>query len=180
MKRIEKIRNPFQDRINALNAKDMAEELKIEKLLYKRRDPIPNDINNERFPMTDILPPNVLKPEDLSMKDLLDEIQSQTILRNNIPTFIKKEIKSDVTQEMIKQFQFDSSRPVEINGNLYKYKPPGVDIDLKDVPPPFPSEAKYKSDIDALFQQQFIIRNELKKKTTCSPYLYYAKNHYRL
>jgi hypothetical protein len=164
MKRIEKIRNPFQDRINALNAKDMNEELKVEKLLYEKRDPIPDDINNQRFPMTDILPPNVLKPEDLSMKDLLDEIQSQTILRNNIPAFVKKEIKSDVTQEMIKQFQFDSSKPVEINGKFYKYKPPGVNIDLKDVPPPFPSEAKYKNDIDALFQQQFIIRDELERK----------------
>jgi hypothetical protein len=142
MERIKRIRNPYQDRINALNARDLDEELKTDNFLYKKREPIPDDINNERFPMTDILIPNTLKPEELSMKDLLDQIQTQTILNNNIAPYVKKEIKSEVTQEMIKQFQFDSAQPVEINGTLYKYKPPGIDINLQDVPRPFPTEAE--------------------------------------
>ena len=79
MKRIERIRNPFQDRINALNATDLEEELRADAFLKKSHDPIPNDINNERFPMTDILLPNVLKLEELSMKDLLDQLQIQTL-----------------------------------------------------------------------------------------------------
>jgi len=131
MERIKRIRNPYQDRINALNAKDMEEELKADALLKKSRDPIPDDINNTRFPMTDILIPNVLKPEELSMKDLLDQLQIQTILNNNIPTFVKKDIKSEVTQEMINQFKFDSSKPVEINGVFYKFKPPGLVLVLE-------------------------------------------------
>ena len=159
MKRIERIRNPYQDRINALNAKDMDEELKADAFLKKSHDPIPDDINNTRFPMTDILTPNVLKPEELSMNDLLDQLQIQTILNNNIPAFVKKEIKSEVTQEMIKQFKFDSSKPVEINGVFYKFKPPGLDLKIKDVPPPFPSEAEYKREINALIRQELKTRS---------------------
>jgi len=154
MERIKRIRNPFQDRINALNLKDIDEGLKTDSYLKKSHDPIPNDINNERFPMTDILIPNTLKPEELSMKDLLDQIQIQTILNNNIAPFVDKKIKSEVTQEMIKKFQFESSRPVEINGKFYKYQPPGVDITLKDVPPPFPSEAEYKGTITSLYDKE--------------------------
>ena len=88
MERIKKIRNPYQDRINALNAKNIEEGLKSDALLKTSREPIPNDINDDRFPMTDILPPNVLKPEDLSMKDLLDELQIQTILNKDFIVFI--------------------------------------------------------------------------------------------
>jgi len=114
--------------------------------------------------MTDILPPNVLKPEELSMKDLLDQIQIQTILNNNIAPFVDKKIKSEVTQEMIKQFQFVSSRPVEINGRFYKYKPPGLDIDIKDLPPPFPSEANFKRNIQMLYNQELKIGREIERK----------------
>ncbi len=164
MERIKKIRNPFQDKINALNLKDIDEGLKTDAYLKKSREPIPNDINDERFPMTDILPPNVLKPEDLSMKDLLDQIQIQTILNNNIAPFVDNKIKSEVTQDMIKQFQFESSRPVEINGKFYKFKPPGLDIDLKAVPPPFPNEADYKRNIQMLFNQELKIGREIERK----------------
>lgn len=164
MERIKRIKNPYQDRINALNARDIDEGIKVDKFLYKKREPIPNDINDERFPMTDILPQNVLKPEDLSMKDLLDQIQIQTILNNNIAPFVDKKIKSEVTQEMIKQFQYDSTRPVEINGKFYKYKPPGIDIDLTDVPPPFPSETEYKGTIQRLYNDELKIGKDLERR----------------
>jgi predicted kinase len=164
MERIKRIRNPYQDRINALNARDMDEALKIDNFLYKKREPIPDDINNQRFPMTDILPPNVLKPEDLSMKDLLDQVQIQTILNNNIAPFVKKEIKSEVTQEMIKQFQYESSQPVQIGDKFYKYKPPTIDIDLTDVPPPFPSETEYKNQIRSLYNDELKIGRDLERQ----------------
>ena len=164
MERIKRIKNPYQDRINALNAKDIDEGIKVDNFLYKKREPIPDDINNERFAMTDVLIPNTLKPEELSMKDLLDQIQSETILNNNIAPYVKKEIKSEVTQEMIKQFQYESSKPVEINGTFYKYKPPGVDINLTAVPPPFPTEAEYKGTIRKLYQQELKIGKDLERR----------------
>jgi len=164
MERIKRIRNPYQDRINALNAKDMEEELKADAFLKKSHDPIPNDINDVRFPMNDILVPNVLKPEELSMKDLLDQLQIQTILNNNIAPFVKKEIKSEVTQEMIKDFQNEISKPVEINGTFYKFRPPNVNITLKDVPPPFPSEAEYKRAIETMFNSELKTRADIERR----------------
>ena len=164
MERIKKIRNPYQDRINALNAKDIEEGLKSDALLKTSREPIPNDINDDRFPMTDILPPNVLKPEDLSMKDLLDELQIQTILNNNISPFVKKEIKSEVTQAMIDQFKFDSSKPVQIGDTFYKFKPPGVELTLTEVPPPFPNEDEYYAALRSLMKQEIKISKELDRQ----------------
>ena len=142
-------RNPFQDRINALNMKDLEEGLKTDSFLKKSHGPIPNDINDKVFPYTDIKRVDTLKPEELSMKDLLDQIQIQTILNNNIAPYVKKEIKSEVTQEMIKDFQNESAKPVEINGTLYKFKPPDVNVSLHPVPGPFPDEATYQADINA-------------------------------
>ena len=164
MKRIERIRNPYQDRINALNFKDIEEEIRLNAFLKKSRDPIPDDINNTRFPMTDILVPNVLKPEELSMKDLLDQIQIQTILNNNIAPYVKKEIKSEVTQEMIKEFQNESAKPVEINGVFYKFRPPNVTISLKDVPSSLPSEEDYKRAIETMYNSELKTRAEIERR----------------
>ena len=157
-------RNPFQDKINALNSKDLDEVLKTQSYLKQSHDPIPDDINNARYEMTDILPVNVLKPEDLSMKDLLDQIQIQTILNNNTPPFVEKKIKSETTQAMIKDFQNEIAKPVEINGTFYKFRPPGVAINLKDLPPEFPNESTYKANINALVQQEFRIQTDLSRK----------------
>jgi len=147
-------RNPFQDRINSLNLKDLEEGLKIDSYLKKSSDPIPDDINNQVFPQTDFPQVNVLKPEELSMKDLLDEIQIQTILNNNTVPFVEKKIKSEVTQEMIKDFQNESAKPVNINGTLYKFRPPDLEIKLKDLPPEFPDEATYKAEINRIWTQE--------------------------
>lgn len=147
-------RNPFQDRINALNLKDLDEGLKVDAYLKKSSDPIPNDINNQNFPYSDFPQVNVLKPEELSMKDLLDQIQIETILNNNTSPFVEKKIKSEVTQEMIKDFQNESAKPVNINGTLYKFRPPDLDINIRDLPPDFPDEATYKADIDRIWTQE--------------------------
>ena len=157
-------RNPFQDRINALNMKDLEEGLKTDAYLKKSHDPIPNDINDTVFAYTDIKQVNTLKPEELSMKDLLDEIQIQTILNNNISPYVKKEIKSEVTQEMIKQFQYESSKPVEINGRFYKFRPPGVDLNLQAVPPPFPSEDDYKRNIRTMYEQELKAQRDIERR----------------
>ena len=157
--------NPFQDKINALNVKDIEETLKTQSYLKQSHEPIQDDINNARYTMTDILPVNVLKPEDLSMKDLLDQIQIQTILNNNTPPFIEKKIKSDTTEAMIKDFQNEIAKPVEINGTFYKFRPPGVAINLKDLPPEFPNEATYKANINALVQQEFRKQDEIGRRS---------------
>ena len=154
-------RNPFQDKINALNLKDLDETLKTQSYLKQSHEPIQDDINNARYTMTDILPVNVLKPEDLSMKDLLDQIQIQTILNNNTPPFIEKKIKSETTEAMIKDFQNEMAKPVEINGTFYKFRPPGVAINLKNLPPEFPDEATYQANIQALARQEFAKQDEL-------------------
>ena len=146
-------RNPFQDQINAWNLKDIDEGLKADAYLKKSSKPIPDDINNQVFPRGDAPPVNVLKPEELSMKDLLDQIQIQTILNNNTVPFVEKKIKSEVTQEMIKDFQNESAKPIEINGTLYKFRPPDVNIDLIDIPT-FPTEEEYKKRIRAVAEQE--------------------------
>ena len=146
-------RNPFQDKINALNRKDLEETLKTQSYLKQSHEPIQDDINNARYTMTDILPVNVLKPEDLSMKDLLDQIQIQTILNNNTPPFIEKKIKSETTEAMIKDFKNEMAKPVEINGKFYKFRPPDVSLNLKDLPPEFPDENTYKTRLRRLYAQ---------------------------
>ena len=156
--------NPFQDKINALNKKDLDETLKTQSYLKQSHEPIQDDINNARYTMTDILPVNVLKPEDLSMKDLLDQIQIQTILNNNTPPFIEKKIKSETTEAMIKDFQNENAKPVEINGTFYKFRPPGVAINLKDLPPEFPDEATYQANVRALARQEFAKQDELGRR----------------
>ena len=156
--------NPFQDRINALNLKDIEETLRADSYLKKSHDPIPDDINNQRFPMTDILPVNVLKPEELSMKDLLDQIQIQTILNNNTPPFIDKKIKSETTERMIKDFQNEISKPVEINGKFYKFRPPDVDLKIKDLPPELPDETTYKQGIKLVAEKEIRIGQDIDRK----------------
>ena len=157
-------RNPFQDKINALNLKDIEETLKTQSYLKQSHEPIQDDINNARYTMTDILPVNVLKPEDLSMKDLLDQIQIQTILNNNTPPFIEKKIKSDTTEAMIKDFQNEMAKPVEINGKFYKFRPPDVSINLKDLPPEFPDENTYKTRLRRLYAQSTNALQEVENK----------------
>ena len=156
--------NPFYEKINVLNSKDLDETLKTQSFLKQSHDPIPDDINNARYEMTDILPVNVLKPEELSMKDLLDQIQIQTILNNNTPPFIEKKIKSDTTQAMIKDFQNEMAKPVEVNGNFYKFRPPDLDINLEVLPPEMPDLATYQANIRALARQEFQLQDEIDRR----------------
>jgi len=140
-------KNPFQDKINALNSKDIDEGLNMERLLRAGTSPYNpdepgkvQDVNSAVFPRYAFPQANTLTASELSMKDLIDELQIQTILNNNIAPYVKKEIKSEVTAEMIKDFQNENAKPVEINGVLYKFRPPEVDIDLQEVPPVFHSK----------------------------------------
>ena len=55
---------------------------------------------------------------------------------------------------MIKDFQNEISKPIEINGTLYKFRPPNVDVVLQPELPEFMDEAKYKLDINAKVQQR--------------------------
>jgi len=147
-------RNPFSEYINELNMRDLNSSIELQKMLDVRetmRDS-KDDINAKVFPRYNKQISADLSPEELSMKDLLDRIQVQSILQNNIAPFVKKEIKSEVTEEMIKDFQNESSKPVTINGTLYKFRPPGVDVVVHPELPEFPDETTYKNDIDTKFQ----------------------------
>lgn len=158
-------RNPFSEYINDLNMRDLNSSIELQKLLDVRetRDS-KDDINAKVFPRYNKQIPAQLSPEELSMKDLLDKIQVQSILQNNISPFVKREIKSDVTEEMIKDFQNESSKPVEINGNVYKFRPPGVDVALEPELPEFIDERSYKRDIDMKAQQQINRRTYIESR----------------
>ena len=151
-------KNPFQDKINALNSKDIDEGLKMEMLLrtpeVTKDSP---DVNSAVFPRYDFPKVNTLSASELSMKDLIDELQIQTILNNNIAPYVKKEIKSEVTAEMIKDFQNENAKPVEVNGTLYKFRPPEVDINLQEIPPDLPDEATYQAEIRRFADLFFVI-----------------------
>jgi hypothetical protein len=100
-------RNPFSEYINDLNMRDLNSSIELQKMLDVRetmRDS-KDDINAKVFPRYNKQISADLSPEELSMKDLLDRIQVQSILQNNIAPFVKKEIKSEVTEEMIKDFK---------------------------------------------------------------------------
>ena len=72
-------RNPFQERINALNAKNMDEDLKMSRLLSNPNDLSGKvqDVNQINFPRYSFPKANTLTPSELSMKDLIDELQIQ-------------------------------------------------------------------------------------------------------
>jgi len=155
-------KNPFQDKINALNSKDIDEGLKMEMLLRTpevTKDA--HDVNSAIFPRYNFPKVNTLSASELSMKDLIDGLQIQTILNNNIAPYVKKEIKSKVTAEMIKDFQYENAKPVEINGNLYKFRPPEVDIDLQEIPPEFPDLATYQAEMNARAEPIFLRIREI-------------------
>ena len=142
-------------KINDLNMRDLNSSIELQNLLDVRETRDSKfDINAKVFPRYNKQIPVQLSPEELSMKDLIDKIQVQSILMNNISSFVKREIKSEVTEEMTKDFQNEISKPVEINGTLYKFRPPNVDVVLQPELPEFIDERTYKLDTNAKVQQR--------------------------
>ena len=131
--------NPFQDRINALTLQEYQADIAMQKVLKQAKKIVPDDANAMVFPRT---PQAYEAPNatDLMMNDLVNDIQIQTLLKNQVPQYRPKKIQSEVTDEMIKDYQQESKKPVEINGKLYKFVPPDLDLDLEELPKNLPPE----------------------------------------
>ena len=123
--------NPFQDRINALTLQEYQADIAMQNMLKQSKKIVPDDVNSKVYART---PQAYEAPNatDLMMTDLVNDIQIQTLLKNQVPQYRPKKIQSEVTQEMINDYQQESKKPVEINGKLYKFVPPDMDIDLEE------------------------------------------------
>jgi hypothetical protein len=62
---------------------------------------------------------------------------------------------------MIKDFQNEMSKPVEINGKFYKFRPPDVDLKIKDLPPELPDETTYKQGITLVAEKEIRIGQDI-------------------
>ena len=126
--------NPFFNRINALTLQGYQDDIALQNALKQTKKVVLDDVNFKVFPRT----PEAYEQKnatDLMMKDLLNDIQIQTMLKNRIPQYRPKKIQSEVTEEMIKDYRQESKKPVEINGKLYKFVPPDLDLDLEEPDP---------------------------------------------
>ena len=126
--------NPFFNRINALTLQGYQDDIALQNVLKQTKKVVLDDVNFKAFPRT----PQAYEQKnatDLMMNDLLNDIQIQTMLKNRIPQYRPKKIQSEVTEEMIKDYRQESKKPVEINGKLYKFVPPDLDLDLEEPNP---------------------------------------------
>ena len=99
--------NPFQDRINALTLQGYQDDIALQNVLKQTKKVVLDDVNFKVFPRT----PKAYEQKnatDLMMKDLLNDIQIQTMLKNRIPQYRPKKIQSEVTEEMIKDYRQES------------------------------------------------------------------------
>jgi hypothetical protein len=125
--------NPFFNRINDLTLQGYQDDIALQNVLKQTKKVVLDDVNFKAFPRT----PQAYAQKnatDLMMNDLINDIQIQTMLKNQIPQYRPKKIQSEVTEEMIKDYQQESKKPVEINGKLYKFVPPDLDLDLEEIP----------------------------------------------
>ena len=145
--------NPFQNRINALTLQGYQDDIALQNVLKQTKKVIPDDVNFKSFSRT----PQAYEQKnatDLMMNDLLNDIQIQTMLKNQVPQYRPKKIQSEVTEEMIKDYQQESKKPIEINGKLYKYVPPDLNLDLEEIPLNLPPEGLLNRPLDKEIQQK--------------------------
>ena len=131
--------NPFENKILNLTLQQYKSDIALQNVLKQGKKVIPDDANFKVYART---PQAIVQKNatDLMMNDLINDIQIQTMLKNAVPNYRPKKIQSEVTEEMIKDYQQESKKPVEINGKLYKFVPPDLDLDLEEVPPNLPPE----------------------------------------
>jgi len=157
--------NPFQNRINALTLQGYQDDIALQNVLKQTKKVIPDDVNFKSFSRT----PQAHEQKnatDLMMNDLLNDIQIQTMLKNQVPQYRPKKIQSEVTEEMIKDYQQESKKPIEINGKLYKYVPPDLNLDLEEPDPnrftQLPSKEEFNRNSGEFLDRKTwdLIRNE--------------------
>lgn len=150
--------NPFQDRINALTLNEYQADIAMQNMLKQSKKIVPDDVNNKVYPRT---PQAYEAPNatDLMMTDLVNDIQIQTLLKNQVPQYRPKKIQSEVTQEMINDYQQESKKPVEINGKLYKFVPPDLNLDLEE--PDLPYDLPSRAELNGLVARE--LKEELRR-----------------
>jgi hypothetical protein len=154
--------NPFFNRINALTFQGYQDDIALQNVLKQTKKVVLDDVNFKAFPRT----PQAYEQKnatDLMMNDLINDIQIQTMLKNQIPQYRPKKIQSEVTEEMIKDYQQESKKPVEINGKVYKFVPPDLDLDLEEPNPNIvthlPSKEEFNRNSDEFLRRKIADRD---------------------
>lgn len=154
--------NPFEDKILNLTLQQYKADIALQNILKQGKKVIPDDENFKVYPRT---PQAIVQkdPIDLMMNDLIADIQIQTMLKNAVPNYRPKKIQSEVTEEMIKDFQQESKKPVEINGKLYKFVPPDLDLNLEEPDPNviinLPSKEEFNRNSDEFLKRKIADRD---------------------
>lgn len=94
---------------------------------------IPEDVDTTEFFSS---PEAELNARDLALEAQLNKVSSNAIVYKLGWKPLK--IKSDVTTEMIQEYQKEMLKPVEIGGNKYRYHPSAVNTDILEYVPPVP------------------------------------------
>lgn len=94
---------------------------------------IPEDVDTTEFFSS---PEAELNARDLAIEAQLNKVSSNAIVYKLGWKPLK--IKSDVTAEMIQEYQKEMMKPVEIGGHKYKYHPSAVNTDILEYVPPVP------------------------------------------
>jgi hypothetical protein len=154
--------NPFENRILNLTLQQYKSDIALQKILKQGKKVIPDDDNFKVYPRT---PQAIVQKNatDLMMNDIINDIQIQTMLKNAVPQYRPKKIQSEVTEEMIKDYQQESKKPVEINGKLYKFVPPDLDLDLEEPDPNIiinlPSKEEFNRNSDEFLRRKIADRD---------------------
>ena len=154
--------NPFENRILNLTLQEYKSDIALQKILKQGKKVIPDDDNFKVYPRT---PQAIVQKNatDLMMNDIINDIQIQTMLKNAVPQYRPKKIQSEVTEEMIKDYQQESKKPVEINGKLYKFVPPDLDLDLEEPDPNIiinlPSKEEFNRNSDEFLRRKIADRD---------------------
>lgn len=94
---------------------------------------IPEDVDTTEFFSS---PEAELNARDLAIEAQLNKVSSNAIVYKLGWKPLK--IKSDVTAEMIREYEKEMMKPVEIGGHKYKYHPSAVNTDILEYVPPVP------------------------------------------
>lgn len=94
---------------------------------------IPEDVDTTEFFSS---PEAELNARDLAIEAQLNKVSSNAIVYKLGWKPLK--IKSDVTTEMIREYEKEMLKPIEIGGHKYKYHPSAVNTDILEYVPPVP------------------------------------------
>jgi len=120
-------------------------EMELEERLNKIASKAVREPDEEEF--TNPFKSSVSKPKSTSkekidindLRQLTIEAQLAKISTNAIQDKLgskPSKIKSDVTKEMILDYQNEMLKPIEVGGVKYKYHPSSIDVDLEEFVPP--------------------------------------------